>query len=423
MNAFILLTEDNSGLPIAMRLSDEKQKVYYAIDTSPKDKDVKEGLLEGGDGLVNKVDFKKIVRNLITNKDKLTGRMIVIFDMNHHPEVADKLRKIGYKVIGSGTVFEKLEHDRKFGLQIMKKAGIKTPESYEFKQVDKAVRFLETQPDSKKWVLKPDKGESYLTFVSDNNKELIDHLDAYKSKLKKFVLQEKIKGIECSVEGWFNGDSFVFYDATLERKKRSNNDLGEATGCSGDVVWVLTGAERIVIEGLKKLEAQLKIIGIPCVVDLNAIVNNKGLWGIEWTPRFGYNASLTLMSIFAEPISDVLSRLASRQLTGIKTAGLVGVSVRIFRDTIKADIPIKYPDTMKKDVWLWDVKKSDTGLETAGSGHDIAVVTGQGKTIADAISDMYHKAEQVVLPDKDMRTDIGIKAKDDYNNLEQLGWI
>jgi phosphoribosylamine--glycine ligase len=424
MNYFVILSEDGSGLPLALRLQDEKQKVYYAIEPKKEtEKEIKQGVLKSGDGLVNKEDFKKIVNNLIRNKDKLLRRTIIVFDTNHHPDIADKLRKSGYKVIGSGTVFEKLEHDRKFGLQIMKKAVIRIPESYEFKQVDKAIRFLETQPETKKWVLKPANDESYLAFVSDDNDELIGHLDTYRDRLSRFILQEKIKGIECKVSGWFNGDKFVFFSAVLDRKRQANNDLGAMTDCSGDIVWRLSGAERIVVEGLKKVEAQLEVIGTPCMIDLNQIVNNKGLWGIEWTPRFGYNASLTLITLFDELLSDVLNRLANDQLIDIKTKPLIGASVRIFRDTIKSDVPVKYPDSIKNDVWIWDVQKSKTGLETAGIGKDIMAVTGQGKDITGAVSDMYKNAEQVELPDLTMRTDIGNKAKDDYNNLINLGWI
>ena len=422
---FVLLSADGSGIPIALRLQREGFNVFYAVKPKPDDKETMNAVLETGDGLLAHKKPFSIASNLIKKANSLRDKVIVIFDMNHNPELADKLRKAGYMVIGSGTVFEKLEDDRKFGLQTMKQCGISIPESYEFKKIDKAKNFLSSQPSKKAWVFKPDAEEAWATFPADTNDELINYMDSYKSKIEKpFILQEKIKGIEVSVEGWFNGDSFVFWDATLERKKISAGDIGRNCGCAGDVVWRLQGTERVITEGLFKVEPLLKHIGIPCMIDLNQIVNNKGLWAIEWTPRFGYNASLTLFSLLQEKLGDVFARLASRQFIDMQVPFEVfGSSVRIGRDIIKADIPIRFPEDKIDNIWLWDAKMTPQGMETAGSGEEIMTVTGQGKTIQESVANCYGLVKQVVMPDADYRVDIGQKALDDYNNLQQLGWI
>lgn len=419
---FILLTEDNSGLPIALKLEDEGHKVLYACKPKTDDKHP-ERTLKIGDGLLqNKVSW-----NELTNKPPKDA--IIIFDMNHHPELADKYRNLGYTVLGSGSFAYELEENRKYGLELMNQAGILTPNTYGFKNVNEALKFLENPPDENPYVFKPDKEEAWMTFVSKDHEQMKKWIEKFAPKIKKgFLLQEVVEGIEISVEMWFNGKDAILYDATLERKRRSNDDEGRNTGCAGDVVWKLNGNERIIQEGINKSLPFFRKNKLPMMIDLNCIVNDDGLWGLEWTPRFGYDASFSLFQLLKIPLGSVLERLVKGEdiLMDYAFSSDFALSIRILRDMIEPELPIEIKPTSQHEgkLWWWDIVMGQDGLETGGSGEEIVIITTQAPTIDEAKKIMYEDLEPcIIIPDGDKRTDIGVKAKEDYENLKMLGWL
>jgi hypothetical protein len=81
-----------------------------------------------------------------------------------------------------------------------------------------------------------------------------------------------------------------------------------------------------------------------------------------------------------------------------------GASFRIFRraefgqprDKIKSE-DIILPEGFDKDIWLWDVKKTSKGLETANYDYNVAVVTGAGETLVEAFQNAYENTKKIVF--------------------------
>ena len=142
---------------------------------------------------------------------------------------------------------------------------------------------------------------------------------SYMSKLSgadatgSFILQEFIKGTEVSVEGWFDGSEFWLLNSTLEDKKFMNDNRGPNTGCSGNLVLLIKSTDRIYREGLEKSKSILQQLGYRGMIDLNTIVTEDKAYGLEWTPRFGYDASATLCRMYAGDYGEMLGAVASGQ--------------------------------------------------------------------------------------------------------------
>ena len=63
-------------------------------------------------------------------------------------------------------------------------------------------------------------------------------------------------------------------------------------------------------------------------------------------------------------------------------------------------------------------------LVTAGQIGYVMVVTGRGKTVADARREAYARAEKVVIPNVRYRNDIGAAFEErDHASLVRLGWL
>ena len=426
---FWIFSADNSGAMIAMRLILEGQQVSYTLiptkgkKLNPDDYKVLDGTR------VQKVGWN---RNLSIPRDTL-----VVFDTNHNPEYADSLRARGLRVFGSGKFAARLEDDRSYGLDIMTKCGIPTSKEnvndFYFKSVDQAVTFLKGPGRDRAWVVKPDHADCAYTFVSNSNDELIGYMQAPKVaevlNRAPFTIQEKRDGIATSCEGWFDGSKFVLFNITLENKRKGAGNVGRNRGCRGDVTWIADRNIRLVKEGISRIEPILRQNKYVGFIDLNQMVSKEGIFGLEWTPRFGYNGTFTFIGeCIQKPLWSVIEGFLDGKLDNLKPSSKFGASVNLDREVEIADLPIICDKTKDPEigshVWLYDFKCGKQGqVLTAGAAQEIAVVCAGGTTIPQAKAALYKRVEAIDIPDMDYRVDIGDDAEKEYQQLRSWGWI
>jgi phosphoribosylamine--glycine ligase len=161
------------------------------------------------DGFVPKTDDWK--------KELDWADVIVFDDVLGQGTKAKKLREKGYNVIGGTPYADKLEDDRAFGQEELKKYGIPIIPYKNFTSFEEAIVFVHDNPG--KYAIKPS-GEAAnmksLLFIGDEDdgKDVIQVLDAYKNawsrKIKEFQMQKKVTGVEVAVGAFFNGKQFIY---------------------------------------------------------------------------------------------------------------------------------------------------------------------------------------------------------------------
>lgn len=340
--------------------------------------------------------------------------------------------------IGDGFSQCLMEDDRAFGIELMEACNINVPPYKQFTDVNEAKNFI--KKTGKRYVYKPSGGQEQdtaTTYVSKSCEDMLEYIDKiYKiSKNSPFILQEFIKGIECSVEGWFNGEDFYCLNATIEEKKFMNDNIGPNTGCSGNLVFLLNSKARIFQEGLAKAKTVLAGMNFKGMIDLNTIITESNIYGLEWTPRFGYDASATLSCMYSGDFGQLLFDTASGKIPDESFRASFGASTRLSippypteMKMLKHDgIPIDGIDVDNQDqilkTYLYDVRVENKKLITNGINGLICCPIEVGSTPEIAYAKLKKSIDQIQIPDMQYRTDIEKSTMKRYNELERMGWL
>jgi len=337
--------------------------------------------------------------------------------------------------IGDGAFNCAVEDDRMFGLEAMEECGIQVPPYERFTDVGAAKIFV--RKSNKRYVYKPDGGQDQdtdTTYVATSPEDMLANLDKLfiKTKGAPFVLQEFIKGTEVSVEGYFNGDDFYLVNVTLEEKKFMNKNHGPNTGCAGNLVFYLNESSELYKQGLGKMREYLQRVNYTGMIDLNTIATERGLFGLEWTPRFGYDASATLFQMYGGDLGEMFHKIATGQVPDQSWRGEFAAGIRVSIPPYPTEIKGKHPQGIPvkgitkdqyQSTFMYDVMVEDNELVTAGHSGFIAVPMGHGNSIGEAFEIVDQKVKDLKIPNMQIRTDIQKTTTQRYYELSRMGLL
>jgi phosphoribosylamine-glycine ligase len=380
------------------------------------------------------------------NQDPST---VYFFDMTKSGELADQLRKAGKNVVGAGKFQDRLEMDRGWGEDIAKSVGILCPPTKEFSTISAAIAWLETNPKQEHgdggWAFKVSKDIGCdTTLVAKDNERLIDHMKHVvrrNSDSLKCIIQEKIDGVAVSTGRWWNGWSWVGpYEGTIENKKLMNDNLGPSTGCSFCVVWFYTDDNPKIAEDLKweELAAVFRKNDAPAgLYDINAILNDKGAWFLEWTPRLGID-------------SEIASQRGIKYLGQFLYNLVMGRDVEAFFDKKQSyfDVTLSVPPYFIHEVQKGykspavgvPVKGIDgltdgnfvmgglyfeqgSGFHVGEPTGNLGFLVGSGTSLKKGFQILYDWCkENLVIPDLQYRTDAAAVLQKDLDEMKKHGF-
>jgi phosphoribosylamine---glycine ligase len=369
---------------------------------------------------------------------------IVVFETATKGDLQDRLRAEGMRVIGGSAFGDRLETDRAFGQEVMKKVGLSVSPTHDFQRFDEAREFLRRSPG--RYVYKPSGQDlaSGRTFVGQlpDGADLATYLALQERHWPpelpvRFVLMQRLDGVEVGVGAYFDGRSFL-EPACLdwEHKRFFPGDLGELTGEMGTLV-TYRGAELLFAETLGRLAAPLAASGYCGYVNVNTIVDEAGVHPLELTSRFGYPGFAILRPLQTWGWDAIFRRLAEgRGPTHMPTRDgfALGVVMTVppfpyaaGYEKLSKGLPIVFSELDDEDranLHFSEVALQDGQLVTSGSVGYILVVTGRGETASAARQDAYRRVAKVHLPNGRYRTDIGARfIASDEARLAQLGWL
>ena len=427
---FLFISIDALISDIAWQVVKEGHKVKYYIQES-EERDI-------ADGFVPKTDDWK--------KDVDWADVIVFDDVLGHGTKAKKLRDEGKLVIGGTPYTDKLEDDRAFGQEELKKAGVPILPYKDFTSFDEAIKFVEENPG--RYVIKPS-GEASnvkgLLFIGEeeDGKDVLQVLGDYKrawsKKIPLFQLQKRVQGVEVAVGAFFNGKEFVYpINVNFENKKLFPGNLGPSTGEMG--TFMFWSSPNVIFNStLKKMEAKLaeeKYVGY---IDINCIVNNNGIYPLEWTSRFGYPTISIQQEGILMPMGEFLYELAKGELTKFRAASGFQIGARIvvppFPYWDKETFEVKSKDSIiyfkkkgpngepPEGVHIEDVKIVNGEWIVTGTSGVVLIVIGTGTTMSAAQKQMYNRIDNILIPHMYYRDDIGERWFEDSDRLHSWGYL
>ena len=368
---------------------------------------------------------------------------IVIFESAAKGELQDQLRADGYNVIGGSAYGDRLEADRDFGQETLRALGLKIAAAETFDDFDRALAFLATRPGRYVFKLHGTSAAPQANYVgtAPDGADMRAFLAAEKSRWRgkpppAFTLMQHIEGVEVGVGAYFNGERFLS-PALLdwEHKRFFPGDLGELTGEMGTVV-TYRGAERLFDATLARMEARLRAGKYVGYINLNTIVNEDGLWPLEFTCRFGYPGFAICDALHAEGWASIFRKMIDKSATQIATRDgyAVGVCLTVppfpYEEgyaKLSKGLPIGFldlSDDERLQLHLADVEWIDGQLVTSGMIGYVMTVTGVGGDAEAAQASAYALARKVILPNLRYRNDIGDRfIRADRDRLRRLGWL
>jgi phosphoribosylamine---glycine ligase len=343
--------------------------------------------------------------------------------------LADAMTAAGIKVFGPSKEAARLESDKWFAKEIMRQQAVPTAEARIFTDPDAADEFIRTRGVGvvvKAAGLAKGKGVS----VCHNEAEAFEAIDTIMRRKtfgqagERVVIEELLKGPECSVLAFVDRKNIYVMEAAQDHKPVGDNDTGPMTGGMGaySPTPVMTDAlmsqvERDilipVLDGLTRDGIEYK-----GVLYAGLMLTTNGPKVLEFNCRFGDPETQPLMMRFRGDLLEVMLAVAEGRLDKVelnwdpRPALCVVATSKGYPGPYEGGVPITgiaNADSMK-DVKVFQAGTRMSGGQLVTDGGRVLGVTALGDTVADAQKRAYQAMNQIHFEGMHYRRDIGQQA-------------
>ncbi len=368
---------------------------------------------------------------------------VIVFETATMGAEADALRADGFKVVGGSALSDRLELDRAFGQRVMRTVGMVTAPNHPFTDFADAIAFVKRHPGRYVYKLSDAEAASTRNYIGvmNDGADLIGVLtmeaERYAGRESPpFVLMDHLSGVEVGIGAYFDGDKFL-EPACIdwEHKRFFPGDLGELTGEMGTVVSY-RHSKRLFERTLGLVAEELRKARHHGYLNINTIVNENGIWPLEFTCRFGYPGFAICDALHAEGWDSILSKMAHGGSERIETRSGFAVGVVLTvppfpyeygYSELSRGSPIFFAEGSRADdddFHLGEMELTGSQWITSGSLGYVMVITGTGSSIRNAQQAAYGRCDSVVVANGRFRNDIGDKlARQDLSRLAELGLL
>ena len=345
--------------------------------------------------------------------------------------LADRILAIGVKVFGPTQAAAQIESDKWFAKEIMRQQAIPTAEARSFTDASAAEEYIKVGNVPcvvKAAGLAKGKGVTVCYRVADalETINLIMRKKAFGSAGGRVVIEELMKGPECSILAFVDRQNIYMLESSQDHKAVDDGDTGPMTGGMGaysptPVVTetMLRQIERDVlvpaIDGLLRDGIEYK-----GVLYAGLMLTTNGPKVLEFNCRFGDPEAQPLMMRLKSDLLEVMLAVADGTLDQIqldwdpRPAICVVSTSRGYPGKYSTGLPItgveKADALPGVKVFLGGTKFAEDGKAILTDGGRVLGVTAIAKTIADAQKLAYEAMGLIQFEGMHFRKDIGRQA-------------
>jgi phosphoribosylamine--glycine ligase len=389
--------------------------------------------IHGQNVSIQPTDFEAIKKFVLENEIEMVvvgPEDPLVLGIHDYFLADDELKKVG--VIGPQKEAAQLEGSKDFAKKFMARHNIPTAKygSFERETLSEGLAFLDKMKAP--YVLKADglaagKGVLILDDLQDAKLELTNMLQGKFGEASKIVVIEQfLKGIECSVFVITDGDSYKLLPEAKDYKRIGEGDKGLNTGGMGaispvpfaDAAFMDKIKNQVIIPTVKGLRAEE--IPYKGFIFFGIIMVKNEPYVIEYNCRMGDPETEVVLPRLKSDILDLFEGVHSNTLSERDVQ---------FDDRCAATVMMVsggYPEKYEKGKQIYGLNaivnstvfhagtKADGPAITSAGGRVLAV-TSYGKNLDAALTKSYESIKQIEFEKSFYRKDIGFDIVPDKN--------
>lgn len=338
--------------------------------------------------------------------------------------LADLLESHGHKVFGPTKVAATLEGSKAFSKDFMKRHNIPTAEYVEVDEYEKAVESLKnfTYP----LVIKADglaagKGvvicEDEETALKTLKEFMLDK--TLNNAGSKLVIEEFLKGFECSLLCFTDGETIIPMPTVKDHKQIYDNNKGPNTGGMGTVSpnpfmpdfskEMLDSILIPFINGLK--EDNMDYRG---VIFIGLMIKDNKAKVLEFNVRFGDPETQSIMLRLESDLFDIMYATSTKNLKDISvkwnddTVCTLVLASGGYPGSYPKGLEIKNLDKLDDDIIVFHAGTKIVDNKLVTNGGRVLNICAKGNNLQEARAKVYKAAEIIDFEGKYYRKDIGL---------------
>ena len=234
------------------------------------------------------------------------------------------------------------------------------------------------------------------------------------------VLEEFLKGYECSLLCFCDGETILPMVSAKDHKQIYDGNIGPNTGGMGTVSpnpfidedTLSSLNEDIMIPFVKGLKAEgLDYRG---VIFIGLMIDNNKAKVLEFNVRFGDPETQSILLRLETDLFDVMKAVATKTLNTIslkwkkEQAGCLVLASKGYPGSYKKGLEITGLDDVTEDVIIFHAGTSSKENKILTSGGRVLNICALGSSLEDVRNKIYKAAEVINFEGKYFRKDIGL---------------
>ena len=338
--------------------------------------------------------------------------------------LADLLESHGHKVFGPTKVAATLEGSKAFSKDFMKRHHIPTAEYVEVDEYEKAVESLKRFKYP--LVIKADGLAAGKGVVICEDEEMALKtlkefmLDgALNNAGSKLVIEEFLKGFECSLLCFTDGETIIPMPTVKDHKQIYDNNKGPNTGGMGTVSpnpfmpnfddEMLDSILKPFIKGLKEDEIDYR-----GVIFIGLMIDNNKAKVLEFNVRFGDPETQSIMLRLESDLFDIMYATSTQNLKDISvkwnddTVCTLVLASGGYPGSYPKGLEIKNLDKLDDDIIVFHAGTKIVDNKLVTNGGRVLNICAKGNNLLEARAKVYKAAEIIDFEGKYYRKDIGL---------------